>query len=365
MNSKIDEEKLAEYAQSIEGVHSSQIEMPDSDAPVITEQQAENPISAREKALQEQRQQLVEKSQELANGKSNAELHAEREEQIRRESAEKGIGNGIIPVESLPSKGLFYPKGTKIYIRSASLGDIKRWSAMNEEDTLDVMEKMESIFESCCTISFGPNSTRHARYKDILDLDRLYIVFAIHDWTFPAGKNDVQIKLSEKDNVVMRKENIKFIEFPEKLMNFYNEEKRCFSFPVENKAAFADTNGMMDIYLPSIGVSDWLRDYAIDARQRRDNIDEDFLQYASLLIPDWRNLTTGQYASYYYNLIDKTTDWGTYEWSLISKVRDIIVNSAGGPTFTYIDDGGVEREVPLSFRNGLKSLFQVELKIDL
>ena len=44
---------------------------------------------------------------------------------------------------------------------------------------------------------------------------------------------------------------------------------------------------------------------------------------------------------------------------------DIIVNAAGNPTIRYIDKGGVEREVPLYFRNGLKSLFQVELKIDL
>ena len=158
----------------------------------------------------------------------------------------------------------------------------------------------------------------------------------------------------------MKKENVKFIEFPEKLMKFYNEEKRCFSFPVENKALFA--NGMMDIYMPTIGVSDWLRDYMLAANQRRDNIDQDFLSYASILISDWRNLTS---VDAYYNLIDSTTDWGTYEWSLISKVRDIIVGAAGNPTITYVDKGGVEREVPLYFRHGLKSLFQVELDIDL
>ena len=70
-------------------------------------------------------------------------------------------------------------------------------------------------------------------------------------------------------------------------------------------------------------------------------------------------------SDYYYDLVEKTSDWGTYEWTLISKVRDIIVNAAGNPTIRYIDKGGVEREVPLYFRNGLKSLFQVELKIDL
>ena len=349
-----DESEMAAYAQSIEGAQITEMSMPAEDAPKVEEKREEKQPTV------EQQRDLV-GMQMRAQVKSTAEVHAEREEEIRKESEERGIGNAIVPVESLPSKGLFYPVGTRIYIRSASLGDIKRWSAMNEDDVQDVMEKMESIFESCCVVNFGPDCMKRARYKDILDLDRLYILFAIHDWTFPSGKNDVKLKITEKDDIVMKKENVKFIEFPEKLMKFYNEQKRCFSFPVDKTSLFKETDGKMDIYMPTIGVSDWLKDYMISANQRRDNIDQDFLSYASLLIPDWRNLNV----DYYYDLVDKTSDWGTYEWTLISKVRDIIVNAAGNPTITYIDNGGVEREVPLYFRNGLKSLFQVELKIDL
>lgn len=326
--------------------------MPEADAPKTEEK--------KEPTVAEQRNLVAQRMQEPE--KTSAEAHAEREEEIRKESMKRQIGDAIVPVESLPSKGLFYPIGTKIWISSASLGDIKRWSSMNEDDIQDVMEKMENILESCCKINFGPDTQKRGRWKDLLDLDRLYILFAIHDWTFPPGKNDVKIKVNEKEDIIMKKDNIKFIEFSEKLMKFYNEKKRCFSFPVENKVLFKDTDGMMDIYMPTIGVSDWLRDYLLAANQRRDNIDQDFLQYASLIIPDWRNLTS---IDAYYNLIESTTDWGTYEWSLISKVRDIIVGAAGNPTITYIDKGGVEREVPLYFRNGLKSLFQVELNIDL
>ena len=349
-----DESEMAAYAQSIEGTQITEMSMPAEDAPKVEEKREEKQPTV------EQQRDLV-GMQMRAQDKSTAEAHAEREEEIRKESEERGIGNAIVPVESLPSKGLFYPVGTRIYIRSASLGDIKRWSAMNEDDVQDVMEKMEAIFESCCVVNFGPDCMKRARYKDILDLDRLYILFAIHDWTFPSGKNDVKLKITEKDDIIMKKENVKFIEFPEKLMKFYNEQKRCFSFPVDKTTLFKETDGKMDIYMPTIGVSDWLKDYMISANQRRDNIDQDFLSYASLLIPDWRNLNV----DYYYDLVDKTSDWGTYEWTLISKVRDIIVNAAGNPTITYIDKGGVEREVPLYFRNGLKSLFQVELKIDL
>ena len=356
--SNFNENEMAAYAQSVEGAHVNEINMPENEAPVEKEQPKQEPTTEERRDLAGQiMKERAEKQQ-----KTTAELHAEREEEIRRESAQRGIGNAVVPIDSLPSKGMFYPVGTKIWISSASLGDIKRWSSMNEDDIQDVMEKMEAILESCCNINFGPDTTKRARWKDLLDLDRLYILFAIHDWTFPAGKNEVKLKVSEKEDIILKKDNVKYIEFPEKLMKFYNEEKRCFSFPVENKKLFADTDGMLDIYMPTIGVSNWLTDYFMTARRRHDNIDETFLSYASILIPDWRNLTD---MSYYYDLVDKTSDWGTYEWTLISKVRDIIVGAAGNPTIIYVDKGGVEREVPLYFRNGLKSLFQVELSIDL
>jgi len=355
MNNKFDESEMAAYAQSVEGTVINNISMPDEPDPKTKENN-----KGTESRVEDMRNLAAQRSREQQ--KSSAELHAEREEEIRKESIQRGIGKTLINVEDLPSKGLFYPIGTKIWISSASLGDIKRWSAMNEDDIQDIMEKMQNILESCCSISFGPSTEKRARWKDLLDLDRLYILFAIHDWTFPSGKNDVKLKITEKDDIIMKKENVKFIEFPEKLMKFYNEDLRCFSFPVENQKLFKETNGMMNIYMPTIGVSDWLKDYLITANRRNDNIDQDFLSYASILIPDWRNLTD---TSYYYDLIDKTSDWGTYEWTLISKVRDIIVASAGNPTITYVDNGGVEREVPLYFRNGLKSLFQVELNIDL
>lgn len=357
MNKQVDESELAAYAQSVEGNQTSDIAMPAEDAPKTEEPKQE------EMSLEERRDLASQRMKEYKEHRpTTAELHAQREEEIRKESIKRGIGNAVVPVESLPSKGLFYPVGTTIRISAASLGDIKRWSAMNEDDIQDVMEKMENILESCCFINFGPDSGKRARFKDLLDLDRLYILFAIHDWTFPSGKNEVKIKVTEKDDIVMRKENVKFIEFPEKLMKFYNEEKRCFSFPTEHPSLFEDSDGKMDIYMPTIGVSDWLKDYLLAANQRHDNIDQDFLSYASILIPDWRMLTN---KDAYYDLIDRTTEWGPYEWTLISKVRDIIVNSAGNPTITYVDKGGVEREVPLYFRSGLKSLFQVELNIDL
>lgn len=282
-------------------------------------------------------------------------------EEIRQQSINNGTALAPINVHDLPSKGLFYPEGTRIMISSATLGDIKRWSSMREDDINDITEKMQSILESCCKISFGPNSFVRARWKDLIDIDRIYLLFAIHDYTFPEGKNDVMIKVTEKDDIKLHKENVKFMEFSEKLMKYYNAEKRCFSFPVHKTSAFARTGGMMDIYPTTIGVGDWIRDYVATCERRHDNYDRDFVRYASLLIPDWRQLNEDAY----YKLIEETEEWTPYEWALISKISDVITSQAATPTIKYTDKGGVEREVPLYFRDGFKQLFRLAIDIDL
>jgi len=174
---------------------------------------------------------------------------------------------------------------------------------MNEDDFSDVTTKMQDIIESCCKISFGQNAPFMARWKDLIDIDRLYILCAIHDYTYPNDSNAVKIKIDEKNDTILKKDNVKFFEFPEKLMKYYNADKRCFSFPVKNTQAFKDTDGKMDIYITSIGVQEWLTDYMNTCEQRQDNYDRDFVSYASILIPNWRYLTG---VDKYYELIEST-----------------------------------------------------------
>ncbi len=346
-NSKFNEADLAAYAAQIEGQKpADSIQMPE---------QTNSGAAANLKSA-------IDKKNEELSAISMSEAHEIAEQEVRDNALRKGTGLAPIPIDSLPSRGLFYPEGTKIWIKSATVGDIKTWTSMNEEDISEVNEKMQSIIESCCVITFPKEYRYQARWKDLIDIDRMYLLFAIHDYTFPEGSNDVQLKIDEKTNIILQKENVKFMEFPEKLMKYYNAEKRCFSFPTRNAKAFAKTDGKMDIYITTIGVGDFLTEYIRRCEARNDNYDRDFVEYASLLIPNWRLMTSDEK---YYELIQSTTNWTSYDWSLISKVKDIIVKSAATPTITYKDAGGVEREAPLYFRDGFKSLFQISLDIDL
>ena len=58
------------------------------------------------------------------------------------------IGWVRIKLDTLPSQGYFYPKGTEITMRAASVGEIRHWSTIDENDLLmqlDNLHKIKSI----------------------------------------------------------------------------------------------------------------------------------------------------------------------------------------------------------------------------
>lgn len=343
------EKNFADYADSIEN--------PDMNATENEQPVEHNSMSIGDPEAVEK----FKRETSAAAQMSMADAHAQREHEIYAEALRNHTALCPIRLEDLPSKGMFYPEGTQMWIRAISLGDIKRWSSMNENDWTDITDKIHNIMQSCVTITFGKDSYNRADWKDLIDIDRMYLLFAIHDYSFQEGDNDIRVKLTEKDDVVLRKENVDYIKFDEKIMKYYNHNKRCFSFPVKNTAAFKDTDGKMDIYMPTIGVANWLKDYVQANEQRHDSYDQDFVKVAPLLIKNWRGLSPDTYKK----LMDKTDEWGTYEWTLFSKISDLFVKSSMTPVLRYKDSGGVEREAPVIFRDGLKSIYQTNLDIDL
>ena len=263
-----------------------------------------------------------------------------------------------IDLKDLPTKGDFYPIGTKIFIKAAGLGDIKHWSIADETDLSAIDDALNSIIESCVTISFPTDEGRFANWKDLKEIDRLYIILAVHDFTFPPEKgNDIKVTVNETKDVVVRKDNLEFVKFNEKIMKYYDPVNRCFSFPTRAKCFNGED---LRVYIPCIGVTRWLKDYVQTKTQRQEGYDRDFISIAPLLIADHRGLNQDTY----FELIDSTLDWSAYEWALIAKVRRVI-ETAITPKMLYKDESGAQRETPLNFRGGIKAIFQPGMDIDL
>ena len=105
-----------------------------------------------------------------------------------RSTVVEEIGWIRLKPETLPSQGIFYPQGTEITIRAASAGEIRHWSTLDEDDLLSLDDALNRVAEKCCRIKFP---TMMGSFKDIKEIDRFFIVFAIREFTFKRGENNL------------------------------------------------------------------------------------------------------------------------------------------------------------------------------
>ncbi len=350
------EDVLAQYAQTEEGAAhlaeqgqmKEKIQKQAPKVPVVKTTESERQETVEEEPVSNMKANLLKQAQESVNRPSMKEAHDLRVNEIKQELKDNNLGFLEIPMSSLPTGGIFYPEGTRIYVRSASGGDIRHWSMTDETDVSAIDDALSYIVERCMKISF-PNG--QANWKDLKEIDRFYIILAIRDFTFTEGTNELKIKVSEQNDITVHKDDIDFIDLGDKILKYYNEEKRCFTFPVKNPAV-----NQINIYMPSIGVTQWLKSYLQRKQQRQEQYDQDFITVAPMLISDYRKLNDKSYA----DLIITTMNWGPYEWSLVSKVKGIIQNAIT-PKLKYIDESGAEQETQLNFQGGIKSIFNINL----
>ena len=253
------------------------------------------------------------------------------------------IGYQKIPIEDLPTRGMFYPEGTEIFIRAANAGEIRHWSTINETNISAVDDMLNYILERCVTIKFGQN--KHSSWKDIKEVDRFYLILAVREYTFIKGENQLQVKVAEGKKINVSKEMIDYISFNERLLKYYDENSRCFLLKFKS-------GKVIPFHIPSVGVVQWIKQYVQRKQQLQQMIDEDFISYAPFIIGDWRGLNDLSYEKY---AID-SNDWSTGEVSAITNIKDMFAETVD-PHIKYIDEGGAERRAPLNFQGGFKSLF--------
>ena len=112
----------------------------------------------------------------------------------REEIDDAGMGYLPISLENLPSKGQFYPEGTKIYVRAATNKEIRYWSTISDDDLSAIDDAFNYVIERCMRISFPSSDSRVANWRDLVDLDRIYILLSIREFTF--RKEDAPLKVS-------------------------------------------------------------------------------------------------------------------------------------------------------------------------
>jgi len=254
------------------------------------------------------------------------------------------IGWQKISIKDLPTQGLFYPEGTEITIRSATANEIRHWSTINEIDLSSLDDMLNYVLERCCKIKY-PKLV--ASWRDIKEVDRFYIILAIRELTFVNGENKLQVKTSETSKIDVAKDMIDYINFDDRIMKYYSEVERiiCLKFK---------SGKSIKISIPSVGVTNWLKNYINRKRQKNEVIDEDFISYAPFVITDWRGLNDDTYSK----IVMDSHNWSISEISVLTEIRKIFMDTID-PVVRYRDEEGGERTVPLSFQGGIASIFSI------
>ena len=274
------------------------------------------------------------------------ESQEQHQDEVRQKAREAHLGFVEVPIQDLPSHGMFYPAGTKIFVRAASGGDIRKWSMLDETELQQVDNAINEILERCISISCA--DTKLA-FKDLKEIDRLYLLLCVRDFTFTEGNNELKIDVTEGEQVAVKKDNISFIEIPEKMFDYYNEQKRCFVFDTDSPSGKP-----VNIYMPSVGVTKWLKEYIQRKSRMQEQFDQDFISIAPMLIKDYRDLNDKTYT----NLVVDSLNWSQRQWAIISKVKTTM-QKAVAPKVTIVDEsngGAIEKDIPLNFHGGLKSI---------
>jgi len=258
------------------------------------------------------------------------------------------IGWKKYPAEYLPSKGMFYPNDIEITIRSANVQEIRHFSTIEEDDVIDIDEKLSFILEKCCRVKMnGTMST----FKDLVDIDRFALVFAIRELTFKEGENKLQMVINcdqcgHSDTLIITKEIIQLFELDDELKPFYNPERLCITL-------VANDGEEIDIFIPSVGVSQSIKNIIRPKMQKKEYVDKTFIKIAPFLFSNWRMINEKTYNQ----MNDRTFGWNIDKISKVILAIDHLLDSVTPEISHICSVCGSEVKTPLSFQGGFKALF--------
>lgn len=261
------------------------------------------------------------------------------------DSSDQHLGWIDMQVENLPSEGRFYPIGTSIKIRSARVAEIRHFSTIDEQNIVDIEEKLNAIVKSCTKITVG---TRVLSYKDILEEDRIFILLAIRDLTFPETENKLMIEATDSNGkpfkVELKNEYLDIERISEQIETYYDEEARAFL--IQTKSA-----GEVRMAPPTIGVMEEITKFMQTRQRERKNWDQSFLQILPYITQDWRGFNSKA-------IFEKEIEfqgWTEKKYMIIYRLAEQM--KIGVKPELRVDHEGEEVLVPLNFPGGIKSLF--------
>ena len=256
------------------------------------------------------------------------------------------LGWHVLDLEDLPSKGKFYPADTIIKIRSAKAAEIRHFSTMDENNYIDMEEKLNSIVESCAQFSAGD---KRLSYKDILEEDRIVLLLSIRDLTFPEPENKLMLKgKTEKTkkavDIELATKNLVPSVIDEQIEKYYSTKER--TYVIKTRSA-----GNIRMKPPTIGVMQEITAYLKDRQEKEQDFDKAFIQVLPYMQSDWRSLNLQKI----FTMEMEYKGWDEKKFMVVYRLAERMKIGVQTNLETTFD--GEIAKAPLDFPGGIKSLF--------
>lgn len=299
--------------------------------------------------LEDQYKNIVEGQETQQPEETNlGSVNMDRFKPAEAREAELALGYHSINVTTMPSAGMFYPDDIKISIRSAKVAEIRHFSSIDETNVFDVDEKLNYVLESCTQIT---SSKKRLSYKDILEEDRFFLILSIRDLTFPEPESNLTVdhvdKKGNKHQVEIKKDYFTYFKIPQTLDKYYDSEAK--SFMIETKSF-----GTIEMRPPTIGIMQKMTAYIQDRQEKKEKIDQSVLQVMPYMVKDWRGFTDKDIFKFEVEM----NGWSNKKYSLIYKLAEEM--KVGVKPDMSVQIGDDWEDVPIGFRDGIKSLFIVQ-----
>jgi len=256
------------------------------------------------------------------------------------------LGWHVLDLEDLPSKGKFYPADTIIKIRSAKAAEIRHFSTMDENNYIDMEEKLNSIVESCAQFNAGD---KRMSYKDILEEDRIILLLSIRDLTFPEPENKLMLKgKTEKTkktvDIELAVKNLIPTVIDDEIEKYYSSKER--TYVIKTRSA-----GTIRMKPPTIGVMQEITQYLKDRQEKDQDFDKAFIQVLPYMQSDWRTLNLNKI----FQMEVEYKGWDEKKFMIVYRLAERMKIGVQTELETTFD--GESAKAPLDFPGGIKSLF--------
>ena len=264
----------------------------------------------------------------------------------KAQSSDSALGWHVLDQVTLPSMGKFYPADSVIKIRSARAAEIRHFSTMDENNYIDMEEKLNSVVESCTQMSSG---SKRLSYKDILEEDRIVLLLSIRDLTFPEPENKLMLngkaeKSKKKVDLELSVKNLIPSIIDEEIERYYDDKKR--TYVIKTRSA-----GEIVMRPPTIGVMQEVTQYLKDRNEKEIEFDKAFIQVLPYIQGDWRTLSLTKI----FQLEVDYKAWDQKKFMIVYRLAERMRIGVQATLESTVD--GELVKAPLEFPGGIKSLF--------